>query len=125
MAKCCSNIFLNGLIQTPPDITPPVEPVLLPFSITFDDIANASFYVADINSVDDWNSFIGASTGFASVVINGNTVELYGDGEKALLNAFLFGDSFIIGIDDQSLTITEIPAFFASNTSGYSSPIGV
>jgi len=98
------------------DITPPVEPpVELPFIIGFNDIANAALYVADINAVDDWNGFIGASTGFTSVVINGNNVELYGGGEKALLNTFLNADTFIGFIDDQSLTIVEIPAYFATN----------
>lgn len=78
-----------------------------PFSMLFDDILNVP--VADPTDVAEWNTFFSTSgTAFTSVVVNGNTVELYGASNTGLDLTGFIGSTSILAIDDQSDQITSI-----------------
>lgn len=77
--------------------------------ITFDDIANVP--VSDAASLSDWNTFFDLPAyggAFTSVVVDGDTVKLYG-GENITIKEYLFFENMnIVSIHDYALCINEI-----------------
>jgi hypothetical protein len=90
-------------------------------SLSFDDIANADLMIGgDSADVADWNTFFDLptnGTAFGSVVVDGDTVKLYG-GSEITLKAGLFvnGDSFLNLISIVDSTNCIIGASFADTS---------
>lgn len=101
--RCC-NLIHNMITGFPPD-PDPEPPAELPLILTFNDINNFGL-VADVNNVNDWNTFLVASGNpYTSVVVTGNVVELYGGSNVVIGDSLFIFDSTLVSIYDTNTVV--------------------
>lgn len=103
----------TSTITSTPTITPTSTstptPTIGPLELTFDNISNADLLVGDSTNITDWNTFFDLptyGTPFTSVLINLNTVKLYGGSGITIKDSLFTVNENIISIKDDTSIIT-------------------
>lgn len=100
-----SSVFSKVVINT----TPPVPPIPLGLRLTFDNIVNVP--VESASSLANWNNFFDLPTNgtpFTSVIVDGNTVNLYGGSNIHIKDELFKDNQNLLGINDGSSCIVSL-----------------
>ena len=86
----------------------------IPLTLGWDDIANADLLVGDASDVADWNTFFDLPTNgipFSSVIVTGNTVNLYGGSNINLRDDLFSYNLNLLSVVDEVNCITTAGQF--------------